>query len=119
MKKTELIQKYLDDTNYLYRVWYKKELALEFGLDDDVEYKGSIPSIDEIKKKFIEWYDVNKEKLRNIICKDFEYLKKKNTYKSLSDLIIALVDVIEDSYSLPVEITIILVENGLDDICLE
>lgn len=113
----ELIERYIGDKKFLYEAWYQKKMAMELGLDEDVEYKGEMPTIDDIKNKFNEWLGKNKSKLYKLICEKFNYNKNKFLYSSSVELIKEISKIIGFDYSPSTEIASILVEIGLDNLC--
>ncbi len=117
MNKIELSQTYQDNNVLLYETWYQKHMAAKLGLKEDVEFKGLLPSIDEIKKIFLEWFENNKVKLYQLICVQFEYVTKKEKYQNVSELIVALSEFLAPDYSDSFEITHMIVTMGLDKFC--
>lgn len=117
MNKYEVVSEYLSNEKLLLEKWYIKTTAIEMGIEEEIEFKGTLPSSSEIKEKFLNWVDKHKNNLHKIICKDFNYKEKRKKYEDTTNLIIALSEVLDFDYSNALEVSSLLVSYLLDDFC--
>jgi hypothetical protein len=117
MNKYEIAKKYLDNEKFLLENWYSKTMAHEMGFEDEVEFKGTLPSLTKIREKFSEWVIEHKKNLHKIICKDFNYIEKRKDYEDVVDFIIAVSEALDFDYTNPIEVSTLLVTTVLDDFC--
>lgn len=118
MDRYKVVNKYLNNEQILLEQWYSKTMALEFGLNENVEFKGPFPSSDKIKEQFLEWVEKHKKNLHKIICDDLNFIEKKKEYKDIRDLIIYISEALEYNYTHVLEISSLLVMIVLDSFCL-
>jgi len=119
MDKYNKVEFYLNNEKELFETWYKKTKNRELGYDTDVELKSAIPSLSTIKKSFKKFFDKNQKKLFRLICKEFNYIEKKENYKTHIELAIAISEVISPDYADSLEVSSILIKVYLDNLCLK
>lgn len=117
MNKNQIVKQYLDNEQLLLETWYTKSMAQEVGLEDDVEFKGALPSSDEIKEKFLEWVNKHKKNLHKIICKDFNFLEKKKECVDIANLVVSISEALEFDYTNVLEVSSLLIVTVLDNFC--
>ena len=117
MNKYDIINQYINDEPLLLEIWYTKTMALEMGIEEDIEFKSAFPSHDKIKEKFLDWVAKHKKKLYKLICEDFSFKEKRNEYEDVVNLVNAVSEVLDVDYSMSIEISSLLLLTVLDDFC--
>jgi hypothetical protein len=84
-----LLETYLSDSTKLYEDWYKSINQPEE--DSETVPYGFLPSKDEIKERFDNWFGEKEEFLRRKICQEWDYPSKRAKYQTKQLLIIGLV----------------------------
>jgi len=114
-----LIQEYLEDEKKLLETWYINRMTRKMDISDESEFRSNkLPSIEDIREKFLTWVIKNKVKLRYLICEKFDYINKKHTFKTTVDIVSAIMEVLNTEYTNSLEISSLLVITGLDNLCL-
>jgi len=119
MNNQELIKLYIEDEKFLLETWSKKDKCFREGIPYTSEHKGVFDSLENIKQDFLKWMIKNQKKLYILICKDSDYMNKKDLFKSSVDIAIELSKILGDEYTNSVEISVLLVNVGLEKICQE
>jgi hypothetical protein len=122
MDKTQqaLIDSYLKDEMKLYQDWYQEFDAPESD-PDTVDFASF--SVKTFKKRFNQWFEKRQTLLRQKICEEWEYPKKKSAFKNQEAFIIAIsVDCLAIALSLPTTNvlavgTILVVDGYLEKLC--
>ncbi|GEM_PF-5431779 len=116
-----LIQAYLDNSNQAYQDWYAGIIGEQTG--QTVPYAVQ-PSLDTLKKRFRTWYENHREWLYQLICVQWEYMRKRQEYSNQSDLIFAILGDIASLADLipllnvPVTVILLVSEGLLDQLCI-
>ena len=124
MNKTlaeQSIKNYLVDEMKLYQDWYQAFYAPES--DTDTVAFAPPFSLETFKKRFSQWFEKRREILRQKICEEWEYPKKKSAFENKEAMIIAIsVDCLAIAFSLPTTNvltvgTILVVDGYLEKLC--
>ena len=120
---TTQINDYLSDNDKLYKDWYQS-LNLPTADASTVQY-ARLPSIATIKANFQKWFEENQAWLKQKICMEWDYPRKRQESQTAEMLIIALTaDGLTALLPIPAAATlatatILVIENRLDALCID
>ncbi len=115
------VNDYLADNDKLYQDWYQG-LSSPTTETSTVQY-ARLPSVAAIKSSFQQWFEENEVWLRQKICVEWDYPRKRQESQTSEMLVIALTaDGLTALLPIPVAatlatVTILVVENRLDVLC--
>lgn len=118
MKETaDAAEKYLKNERALLEEWYNDFYSTELFPGEPL---AAMPSLDEIRHAFTKWVAEVKTQLYNLVCVEWDYPSKRNTFKNKITLAASLADFfISCTWKIPAPVATatLLVQMGLDRIC--
>lgn len=112
------VQQYFEDERILLEDWYRDLYRAQF----PGEPVAAMPSLEKIQSDFKKWVEDSKIQLRNLICVEWDYPKRRDNKEfqdkvglaaGLADFLISLTLEIPA----PIATATLLVQMGLDRIC--
>ena len=107
------IKAYLSDETLLYHDWYKGLAQAED--EHTVLYATEEPSLEENKQRFHNYFRENQSIIKQKVCIEWEYSRKRKDYHEVERLIGAIFDFFATAGIST--ITILVVEGYLDHLC--